>query len=565
MRRDGARFLAAVSLLLTAIWMAPAPVARGTDAAVASPKPHTVAPAKPDQRVAFARRVFVITDVVLQNHIDPPTRQEMIRGGFKALLDEAKQACPADLSARVSEVRTREDLTALLTQIWPKSTKARGYLAGAMLRLVGLGLGMTPEMVNDLVQLFGAGDASEAQLERVFVGGLLGAVPGHVGLLPRKEARVQSQLQANRYVGIGIALSMEDKTKLPRIKKVFPNGPADGAGIRGGDLITEIEHEPVASGTRLVKVVERLRGAEGTELALRIRRGDSKVPLAFTLLRIPVMIAPVHEVSDDPALDKDPSLRVGHLKIDSITASTAQELRSSERKLRAAGMGAVILDLRGTGDRGEGVHHSAILLADSLLDGKPIGTLRTRNGIRQFMADRDCLFRGWPLVILVDENTSGAAEWVAAALQDADPPTQPRNRRAIVVGSRSGGDNFVRSEVPLPDSDEVLVLATGLWERPDAARSRPVATPDDALNAQFGPDAPDAEDDTAFRPWRVVPDVVVANAARSPGKAQRKIVAVKKSSRGAAALPPSREPPDIVKIAVEQLRRQWHFDGKTTK
>jgi len=543
--------------------MAPAPDARGADAAVASPKPETVAPAKPDNRVAFARRVFAITDVVLQNHIDPPTRQEMIRGGFKALLDEAKQARPADLSSRVSEVRTREDLTALLTQIWPKSTEACGFLAGVILRSIGMALGATPEMVNQLEQLFGAGNASGAQLERVFVGGLLGAVSGHAGLVSRKEAVVQSQLQANRYVGIGIALNMEDKkTKLPRIVKVFPNGPADGAGIRAGDLIAEIEHEPVVPGDRLVKFVERLRGAEGTEPALRIRRGDSKVPLAFNLLRLPVMIPSVHAVGDEAGLGKDPSRRIAHLEIHSITASTAQELRSWERKLRAAGTGALILDLRRTWDRGEGSLHAAILLADSLLDGKPLGKLRTRDGIRQFMADRDCLFRGWPLVVLIDEYTGGAAEWVAAALQDADPRTQPRNRRAIVVGSRSGGDNFVRSAVPLPDSDGVLVLATGLWERPVAARSRPAATSDDALNAQA---EPDVEDDIAFRPWRVVPDVVVATATRSPGKAQRKNVAVKKPTLGAAHEPPSREPPDIVKIAVEQLRRQWYFDGKTTK
>jgi hypothetical protein len=63
----------------------------------------------------------------------------------------------------------------------------------------------------------------------------------------------------------------------------------------------------------------------------------------------------------------------------------------------------------------------------------------------------------------------------------------------------------------------------------------------------------------------VVPDVVVATAPRSPGKAQRKIVAAIKSSPEAAAEPPSKEPAEIVKIAVEQLRRQWHFDGKPTK
>jgi hypothetical protein len=170
---------------------------------------------------------------------------------------------------------------------------------------------------------------------------------------------------------------------------------------------------------------------------------------------------------DEHVVILSPKPAIAYLKIDSITASTARELASWEPRLREAGIQGLILDLRGTGGR-EGFegYHSALLLADSLLDGKPLGKLRTRDGVREFNADRDCLLRDVPLAILIDKYTNGPASWVAAALQDSNPPEQ-RHRHAVIVGTPGGTDNFVRSTFPLPDGDE-LVLANGVWQRPNA-------------------------------------------------------------------------------------------------
>ena len=99
--------------------------------------------------------------------------------------------------------------------------------------------------------------------------------------------------------------------------------------------------------------------------------------------------------------------------------------------------------------------HTALLVADSLLDHGTIGRVRTSHGETTYQADADAIFRGWPMAVLVDGTTSGASEWLAAAIQD--------NNRAIVVGaptarrrvnpemrssrsiSGSGGDGLSRS------------------------------------------------------------------------------------------------------------------------
>jgi hypothetical protein len=89
------------------------------------------------------------------------------------------------------------------------------------------------------------------------------------------------------------------------------------------------------------------------------------------------------------------------------------------------------------------------------MDGGYIGRLRTKNQIREFHADRDCLFRDLPLAVLVGNRTTGEGEWVAAALRESG--------QALVIGRSSGGTAFDRTTVILTSGDG-LRLATGVFE-----------------------------------------------------------------------------------------------------
>ena len=161
------------------------------------------------------------------------------------------------------------------------------------------------------------------------------------------------------------------------------------------------------------------------------------------------------------------SQAIAYVKLNELVGSTPHELRKLAAQLERNRTRAIILDLRGTRSTSA---HTALLVADSLLDHGTIGRVRTSHGETTYQADADALFRGWPMAVLVDRNTSGASEWLAAALQD--------NKRAVVIGAPTSsaginpGNAVVKTLLPLKGGEWSLSLATGVLERAAASPCR---------------------------------------------------------------------------------------------
>jgi C-terminal processing protease CtpA/Prc len=146
--------------------------------------------------------------------------------------------------------------------------------------------------------------------------------------------------------------------------------------------------------------------------------------------------------------------------VSELVGSTPHELRKLAAQLERDRIKAIVLDLRGVGSTSA---HTALLIADSLLERGTIGRMHTSHGDTIYQADADALFRGLPLAVLVDRDTSGASEWLAAALQD--------NKRAVVIGTPTmsaninPGNAVLKTLIPLNGGRWSLSLATGVLER----------------------------------------------------------------------------------------------------
>jgi carboxyl-terminal processing protease len=128
---------------------------------------------------------------------------------------------------------------------------------------------------------------------------------------------------------------------------------------------------------------------------------------------------------------------------------------------------ALVLDLRGSNSQGTAMAHAA-LVGDGLLDGGLMWRVRdAHDEIKEYRADRECLFRDWPLAVLVDRETAGdLLQAVVAALKD--------NGRAVVVGERPHGGGYTSTMVEWPEGHAVLALHTGRLLRAKEGRGWPI-------------------------------------------------------------------------------------------
>ena len=389
----------------------------------------------PNSLDAFARRVWQLTDLVFAKHIEPPTRQQMLLAGTRALLPPARNKPTLELGQRFSQVITQEEFLALLRELIPQ------------------------------------GALSQEDQER-FLGGLCASVPGPARLVPPDELRVMEQINGNRYEGTGIQIAVEPKEKLVQIQLAFPRSPARLAGMKAGDLILEVDGVDVR-GDDIRKVVKLLRGEKGTPVSVLVRQPGEKEPRKLDMIRgtIPFELIVGRRRTGEESWDyrADGHAPVAYARMASLSASTLHELRQLERRLQAEGFRALVLDLRFV--NGGSLEHAA-LVADGLLDGGLLWRTYDRQGsMREYRADRDCLFRNWPLAVLVSGTMqSKAAMMLAAALQD--------NRRAVVVGEATPEwDGSVDSLVAMSDQG-AIILRTGRVERARPASAGSQVKPD---------------------------------------------------------------------------------------
>src|SRR5262245_7958919 len=81
--------------------------AQETPAGAKASAPDVKAGLDPD---LLARRLWAVTETVLEHDVEPPTRQEMFLGAVRSLVKAVGMPQPADLSRRLSNVTTVEQL-----------------------------------------------------------------------------------------------------------------------------------------------------------------------------------------------------------------------------------------------------------------------------------------------------------------------------------------------------------------------------------------------------------------------------------------------------------------------
>jgi carboxyl-terminal processing protease len=273
-------------------------------------------------------------------------------------------------------------------------------------------------------------DVKDEKLVESAINGMLSALDPHSSYLNAKSFRDMQVQTRGEFGGLGIEVTMENG--LVKVVSPIDDTPAHRAGVRPGDLITHLDHEPV-QGMTLPEAVERMRGPVNTNITLTLRR-EGREPFDVTLSRAVITIQSVR-----PKVEKD----VGYIRITSFSEQTANGVERAVQRIKqevGAALKGYVLDLR---NNPGGLLDQSVKVADAFLERGEIVSTRSRrpDDAQRFNAKPGDVADGLPIVVLINNGSASASEIVAGALQD--------HRRALVLGTKSFGKGSVQTIIPL--------------------------------------------------------------------------------------------------------------------
>jgi len=275
-------------------------------------------------------------------------------------------------------------------------------------------------------------EITEEELIEKAINGMLSNLDPHSGYMNEETFREMQIDTSGKFGGLGIQITMDEG--FVKIISPIDDTPAYKAGLKSGDLITQIDSIPVL-GLTLREAVDLMRGKPGEKITITIAREGLEI-FNVTLVREIIKIQSVkHEIYNN----------VAYLRISSFTERTEDELNKAINKVKknlSNNEIGYILDLRSNPG---GLLTEAVAVSDIFLKKGDIVATKGRNdrNVRIYRAKAGDLIKNKPLVVLINGGSASASEIVAGALQD--------HKRAIILGTKSFGKGSVQSIIPLMD------------------------------------------------------------------------------------------------------------------
>lgn len=248
-----------------------------------------------------------------------------------------------------------------------------------------------------------------------------------------------SESMGNMY-GIGIRGEKTAKNTI-KITEVFSGSPANEVGMSEGDVIIAFDGIPLDA-NNYDELSSKLEGDKLTSVNVTFRRnGEDKT----------VNIIKGYEAQ---SVFSKTYNNIGYIKISDFYSTTANQVQSEVQSLTSSGVAGIVIDLRGnvstnyenaieTLDVFVPVNDSSVPAA-TLVDGK--GTV-----IESYSTTAGEV--NLPMAVLVNENTSSAAELFACNMRDFS--------KATLVGLKTKGVALVPKAFKLTDGSAVL-LSVGI-------------------------------------------------------------------------------------------------------
>jgi carboxyl-terminal processing protease len=259
-----------------------------------------------------------------------------------------------------------------------------------------------------------------------------------------------------RYGGIGVRPKRPDVT----IMEVFPDSPAERAGLTPGDVIRKVDGQATADKT-LEEVAQLIRGPEGSTVSLEVDRPRTGEHLSLQVVRASIK---VDYISTDMVQNN-----IGYIRLRGFPEpSVADRFEQFLDKLPSMNPRGLVIDLRGNSG---GRIDVGLRLLNRFISSGPLFDQVDRSGTHRIQVATG---PGWsnpvPVAILIDEGTASMGEIFASAMQE--------HGLARLFGNRTSGNVAAAQVYPLSDGSAMQVTILEIYSGKGAPLNRIGVAPD---------------------------------------------------------------------------------------
>ncbi len=424
-----------------------------------------------EESVLYTGQLEHVLAIIEATYVRPTLRADLVDAGLAGLHEAVRVPIPAAFRRELQQARSDEAAGKVLKAMAAAGLAvpiefAAEFQSHALTRLRSL-IGQTRERLGNIEELRGH--------RALFISlrAIARTLDPHCGLITTEEARRAELTEASEGFGIGVA---ENHGAGPLVvQTVVPGGPAQRAGLRPGDRIKRINGKVVDGDPALAALLQPAAAAPVVGLNAPVPpEAAPRFPEPITLMFERAGMSTGQTVYLEPGLFHgetvlgvqrwddnswdywlDRAHGIAYVRISALNHTTPGEVSIVLAQLAKQKLRGLILDLRWCPG---GFLDSAVSVAQLFVGSASVASVHYRDGPSQEYRGADDAKGGdFALLVLVNGESSGGAELIAAALQD--------HHRGIVAGQRTLGKGSIQKHVPLPN-DASLKLTSGTFLRP---------------------------------------------------------------------------------------------------
>lgn len=238
------------------------------------------------------------------------------------------------------------------------------------------------------------------------------------------------------YSGIGAVVSISKDKSTISISSVYPDSPAEKAGLMAGDILKEIDDEEIVFGMSLEEVVRLIKGPKGSKVEITVKRKGEKKELKLTAIRDEIKLQTVYY----DLIEKN----IGYIRITEFSSNTSDEFKKVYKSLAEKGAERMIVDLR---DNPGGSFNSVCEILDGFLSDGVIVYTKDKNGEKDYVNADSNVDYDKKMVVLVNANSASASEIFSGTVKDRGLGT--------LIGETTYGKGIVQNTIPLADGTAI--------------------------------------------------------------------------------------------------------------